>query len=156
MSNILDFFKQLFAWIKSELKKAPQIQQDIVKLADAITNGVKTIQGNQTVQFLENTLLDILETAAPALKPYLDGLILELPKIAGLIANVSTEASKTDAELLNELLIKLETISGLNKTAYAGDLTTLNAAIQAYFTNNMGIQVTPAELIVHAVAEHAA
>lgn len=156
MSTTKNFFERAFDWIKAEFAAAETIEQKIAAFADAVINKVKTLQASETVQFLENGIVSLAESIDPALTPMISGIELELPKILNVATGITDEISKPVADQVADAVTKLQTIKGINGTAYAGLLGTANAMVQNYVTSNNGIVATAAQLLAAGQAVHGA
>jgi hypothetical protein len=154
MSTTESFFQKVWDTVVSIFKHATPIEQSIAKFANAVTNKIKSLQSNETVQFLESGLITIAESIDPALTPMISGLELELPKILNVVTNVTGEISKPVNEQVDDAVTAITNIKGINSTIYAGILGAIAPAITNFVNTNNGIVVDPAQLIIAQQVVH--
>lgn len=152
------FFEKIFADLLSIFKKGETVivslEHDIARFADTVTNFLKT---NPTAVTTLDSLIAIAEGINPALKPWVDGLELEIPRILNLVSNNAVVLSEPVEKQASDFLTYLENIKGVNGTVYAGIMATLNPAIQKFIIANSNTIVLPpdAQLIAAGQAVHA-
>jgi hypothetical protein len=152
------FFQKALNALLSIFKNAPDeiktIEDAIVAFADKVTNVIKN---NPSAVATLESLAAIAEGIFPALVPLVNGLELEIPNLMKIISNGAIELSEPLAKQEADFLTWLASVKAGNPVIYAGIPTSINAAIQAYITNNSGtiLTPTPTQLLASSIAVHA-
>lgn len=148
LQKLNDFFTSVWNWLGKAEKTAevviPEVEHKILSIADAIGNGLKVLEGSDLVQFLEKQVFVIIESVDPALKPFFDGLGLELQKIITVTANASAdlsgEADKTLEQQAIDGLNAIKNLKGVQGTSYATALAAIVTGISDFGLSNNAVE----------------
>ena len=153
--NKLNFFASVWSAVTSLFNHAEDEAKLISKVADAIVNEIKVLQGNALVQFLEIGLITVVETINPKLTPLIAGLQLALPKALNAVSGIDAEVNKTPLQQADDLTKYLANLKSVSGTLYAGALVGINAQVQQYFAQNSGIIASNEQVLTSAIVQHA-
>jgi Cu2+-containing amine oxidase len=143
---------KLIAAVVSIFHKAEPIVDDITNIANKLVNGIKAFKAAhpELVQDIEI----LIETVIPASTGLINAVKLAFPKAAAVIANVTTEESKTDQEKYQDLINYLTSLKTNDAVLYAGALNTINAWFQQFIASNQGVNLPVSQSLAIAPIVH--
>lgn len=147
-----NFFQKVWDFITGIFGKLSDEAKTIANVANLIVNAIKTLEANATFLDLQNLIIAIIEKEAPSLTSLIDGFFLMLPKIMAAILKITGEIDNDT--LLQQFVVYLQGLPGIDGTLFSGILGALSAVIQAFFANNTGVANTDAQLLVSGQVIH--
>jgi hypothetical protein len=148
--NTKTWLGRIFATIASWFSSASGAVHDLTVLADNLANAIKNLEASTVGTFIETTV----EMLIPASTGLINAFKLWLPVIVTDLNWAVAEEGKTPEQILADAIAYLNKIKVTNPNAYAGQLNTLNALIQKWFSDNQGLGLTIQAALTAAQVVH--